>query len=107
MNTTGYRPSFQRGNFQPVFASRYVPVRMAQATPTPPVPAAPAPSKPNVPMVLGASAAAGALLGYLGTIVLQKLDKKTQRGAPLRISGTVGGLIGGLVGAGTVLLLKD
>lgn len=111
MHTADYRPAFQRGNFQSTFEPRYASRYMGQIpTPEPstaPAPAIPAPTKVNIPLVLGVSAGSGALLGFLGTILWQKLDKRMQQGAEMRLFGAVGGLLGGLTGAGTILLLKD
>jgi hypothetical protein len=93
-----------------MFTSRY----MAQATPpadttTAPIPApVPPPAKKvSTPLVLGIGAGGGALLGYLLTLAMQKVDKRFPKNSSVKTMGAAGGLIGGLLGAGTVLLLKD
>jgi hypothetical protein len=108
MYNTNYRPVFQRSNFQPAFGSHYMGQGQAPPPTTPPAPPpTTAPSKMNVPLVLGVSAGSGALLGFLATILYQKLDKRFPKGASIRGYGAVGGLIGALAGVGTALILKD
>lgn len=76
-------------------------------TPTPAPAVAPAPKKPNVPIILGVGAVGGAILGFLGTILAQKLDKRMVQGASMRKFGALGGVLGGLLGGVTALAFKD
>lgn len=91
-------------------APAYRPFVLAQAVEAPPSPVpavAPAPKRVSTPLILGIGLVGGTVLGFLGSILAQRLDKRMQQGGTMRKFGAIGGAIGGLLGAGTALALKD